>query len=390
VGAIIIVDRDPEFASKLEKLLCREPGQEVVVAPALGRLSDQIEESDANVVVFGPSIPLDGALEAGETIAARTTPAAAVLVVPKVTTELMRQAMRAGFSDVVGADGTFGEVAAAVLDAGADVTKRRSASGVPSAGAANGRGGRGKVVSVFSTKGGVGKTVIASNLGVALAGQLGLRTVLLDLDLQFGDTGIMLQLKPERTIYDAVQSFDRLDAAMLKGFLTHHKSGLDVLLAPLRPEDAESVTATRLARIIALLREIADIVVIDTPAAFDDIVLTAIDKSDEVYAVATMDVASIKNTRISLQKLRQLGYSKDLVKLVLNRADSKVWLELPEVERAMEGEIVAKIPSDRLVPRSVNKGNPVVIEAPKSAVAKSLLDMARMLAPVKEADTHVA
>ena len=389
MGAIIIVDRDPEFASKLEKLLCREPGQEVVVAPALGRLSDQMEESDANVVVFGPSIPLDGALEAGEAIAARPVPAAAVLVVPKVTTELMRQAMRAGFSDVVGADGTFGEVAAAVLDAGADVTKRRSASGVPSAGANNG-GGRGKVVSVFSTKGGVGKTVIASNLGVALAGQLGLRTVLLDLDLQFGDTGIMLQLKPERTIYDAVQSFDRLDAAMLKGFLTHHKSGLDVLLAPLRPEDAESVTATRLARIIALLREIADIVVIDTPAAFDDIVLTAIDKSDEVYAVATMDVASIKNTRISLQKLRQLGYSSDLVKLVLNRADSKVWLELPEVERAMEGEIVAKIPSDRLVPRSVNKGSPVVIEAPKSAVAKSLLDMARMLAPVKEADTHVA
>jgi pilus assembly protein CpaE len=389
VGAIIIVDRDPEFASKLEKLLCREPGQEVVVAPALGRLSDQIEESDAKVVVFGPSIPLDGALEAGETIVARAVPVAAVLVVPKVTTELMRQAMRAGFSDVVGADGTFGEVAAAVLDAGADVTKRRSASGVPSSGAANGVG-RGKVVSVFSTKGGVGKTVIASNLGVALAGQLGLRTVLLDLDLQFGDTGIMLQLKPERTIYDAVQSFDRLDAAMLKGFLTHHKSGLDVLLAPLRPEDAESVTATRLARIIAILREIADIVVIDTPAAFDDIVLTAIDKSDEVYAVATMDVASIKNTRISLQKLRQLGYSKDLVKLVLNRADSKVWLELPEVERAMEGELVARIPSDRLVPRSVNKGNPVVIEAPKSAVGKSLLDMARMLAPVKEADTHVA
>lgn len=389
MGAIIIADRDPEFASKLEKLLCREPGQEVIVVPALGRLSDQLEESDANVVVFGPSIPLDGALEAGEAIAARTVPAAVVLVVPKVTTELMRQAMRAGFSDVVGADGTFGEVAVAVLDAGADVTKRRSASGIPSAGAANGAG-RGKVVSVFSTKGGVGKTVIASNLGVALAGQLGLRTVLLDLDLQFGDTGIMLQLKPERTIYDAVQSFDRLDAAMLKGFLTHHKSGLDVLLAPLRPEDAESVTATRLARIIALLREFADIVVIDTPAAFDDIVLTAIDKSDEVYAVATMDVASIKNTRISLQKLRQLGYSKDLVKLVLNRADSKVWLELPEVERAMEGELVAKIPSDRLVPRSVNKGNPVVIEAPKSAVAKSLLDMARMVAPVKEADTHVA
>lgn len=389
MGAIIIVDRDPEFASKLEKLLCREPGQEVVVIPTPGRLLEQIEQHDAHVVVFGPSSALDGALEAGAEISSRAPVTAAVLVVPKITTELMRQAMRAGFSDVVGADGTFGDVAAAVLDARTDVVKRRVASGDSRARGPNGND-RGMVVSVFSTKGGVGKTVIASNVGVALAGQLGVRTVLLDLDLQFGDTGIMLQLKPERTIFDAVQSFDRLDASMLKGFLTRHKSGLDVLLAPLRPEDAESVTTSRLAQIIGLLREIADVVVIDTPAAFDDMVLTAIDKSDRVFAVATMDVASIKNTRISLQKLRQLGYDDNLIKLVLNRADSKVWLELPEVERAMEGDVVAKIPSDRLVPRSVNKGNPVVTDAPKSAVARSLVDMARLIARMKEAETNVA
>ncbi len=385
MGAIIVVDRDPEFATKLEKLLCREPGQEVLVVPALGRLMEQIAESDAHVVVFGPSIPLEGSLEAVGTLSVRVPAVAAVLVVPKITTELMRQAMRAGFKDVVGAEGTFGEVASAVLDAGEDALRRRSASGesVTAAGPGNGRG---KVVTVFSTKGGVGKTVIASNIGVALAGQLGVRTVLLDLDLHFGDTGIMLQLKPERTIFDAVQAFDRLDASMLRGFLTHHKSGLDVLLAPVRPEDAALVTTTRLSRIIALLREIADVVVIDTPAAFDDMVLTAIDKSDEVFAVATMDVASIKNTRISLQKLRRLGYDDSLVQLVLNRADSKVWLELSEVERAVEGKIVAKIPSDRLVPRSVNKGTPVVADSPKSAVARSLVGLAQRIVPAKEAD----
>lgn len=389
MGAFIIVDRDPEFASKLEQLLCREPGQSVLVVPALGRLADQVAETDALVVVFGPSLPLDGVMEAAEFVVTRQPATASVLVVPKITTELMRQAMRAGFNDVVGADGTFGEVASAVLDAGADALKRREASGVATAGHAT-TDGRGHVVTVFSTKGGVGKTVIASNLGVALAGQLGKRTILLDLDLRFGDTGIMLRLKPERTIYDAMQSFERLDASMMRGYLTRHPSGLDVLLAPLRPEDAERVTATRLARIIALLREDADVVIIDTPAAFDDTVLTAIDKSDEVFAVATMDVASIKNTRISLQKLRQLGYGDDLVKLVLNRADSKVWLEVPEVERAVEGEIVARIPSDRLVPRSVNKGAPVVIDAPKSPVARSLVDLARLIVTHKEARNHVA
>lgn len=389
MAAIIIVDRDPEFASKLKDLLSRESGQEILTTPSAGRLTEQVTEADVQVVVFGPSTPLEAALEAVEGLSARTPLTGSVLVVPKITTELMRQAMRAGFSDVVGADGTFGEVASAVLDTSADIAKRRASSGLNGA-APQARDDRGKVVTVFSMKGGVGKTVIASNLGVALAGELGLRTVLLDLDLQFGDTGIMLQIKPERTIYDAIQVYDRLDSPMLRGFLTHHKSGLDVLLAPVRPEEAESVTASRLSRIIELLREIADIVIIDTPAAFDENVLTAIDKSDEIYAVATMDVASIKNTRISLQKLRQLGYDETQVKLALNRADSKVWLEPSEVEHAVAGQIAVRIPSDRLVPRSVNKGVPVVIDAPKSAVARSLVDMARKVAPVKEAKTDVA
>ncbi len=388
MGAILIVDRDPDFGAKLEQVLCREPGNEVAVTPSLGRVAEQVEESDAHVIVFGPSMPLDGALESGAALASRVPPVSSVLVVPKVTTELLRQAMKASFSDVVGAESTFGEVASAVLDASADVVRRREAAGVGVGSAANGNG-RGHVVTVFSTKGGVGKTIIASNLGVALAG-LGVRTILLDLDLQFGDTGIMLKLKPERTIYDAVQAFDRLDTSMLRGFLTRHPSGLDVLLAPVRPEDAEAVTASRLGRIISLARDAADVVVIDTPAAFDETVLTAIDKSDDILAIATMDVASVKNTRISLQKLRQLGYDRNRVNLVLNRADSKVLLEPSEVAAAVEGHIVAKIPSDRLVPRSVNRGMPVVTDAPKSPVAKSLLELARHVAQRKEAKSDVA
>ncbi len=388
MGAIIIVDREPSFASKLEGLLCREPGVEVRQSTSLGKLADEVATPDAHVVVFGPSLPLDAVLEAADMPAVRSHATALVLVVPKVTTELLRRAMRAGFADVVGADGTFGEVASAVVDVHNEVMRRRTASGEHAG--VEGANGRGKVVTVFSTKGGVGKSVIASNLGVALADPLGMNAILLDLDLQFGDIGIMLGLKPERTIYDAVQVYDRLDAAMLKGYLTTHKSGLRTLLAPIRPEEAEAITTSRLSHIIALLRELADVVVIDTPAAFDETVLTAVDKSDEVFAVATMDVASIKNTRISLQKLRQLGYNDELVKLVLNRADSKVWLELSEVEHAVDSEIVARIPSDRLVPRSVNKGTPVVTDAPKSAVARSLLEMARLVAPPKGANADVA
>jgi len=377
VASIIIVDRDPEFASKLGTVLTRDVGKSVTHVATTAGLDDALK-AEPSVVVYGPGVPLERAIESAQAVSARPTPPAAVLVVPKITTELLRKAMRSGFRDVVSSESTFGEVAASVTEAYDDVARRRSATAESVTASDGGRGGR--VVTVFSTKGGVGKTVIASNLGVALADTVGVKTILLDLDLQFGDTGIMLQLEPERTVFDAMKVYDRLDVDMLRGFLTHHKSGLDVLLAPIRPEDAEMVTAARVSRIISMLREIADVVVIDTPAAFNDVVLAAIDKSDEVLAVATMDVASLKNTRISLQKLRQLGYGNGFIKLILNRADSKVWLEPWDVAHAIEGSITARIPSDRLVPRSVNKGVPVVSDAPRSAVAKSLVGLARMVA----------
>jgi pilus assembly protein CpaE len=122
-----------------------------------------------------------------------------------------------------------------------------------------------------------------------------------------------------------------------------------------------------------------DVVVIDTPPILDDAVLTAVDKSSRIFVVATMDVASIKDTRMSIHRLRKLGYTNGSVKLLLNRADSKVLLELSDVEKAIGLEVSAKIPSDRLVPRSVNKGVPVVLDSPRSAVARSLGEIAKSI-----------
>lgn len=386
MAAIIIVDREPDFLERLGSLLGRQLTDDVQRVATTAALEDAVSEETA-VVIYGPSVPLRHAMESVETLTARFALLNAVLVAPKVTVELLRDAMRAGFRDVIAAESTFGEVASSVADAFEDAQRRREALGVASAESAR-EPQRGKVITVFSTKGGVGKTVIACNLGVVLAEQLRLKTVLLDLDLEFGDTGIVLQLEPTRTITDVVRAYDRLDGEMLDGFLTKHRSGLNVLLAPVRPEDAETVTVARASRIISMLRERYDVVIIDTPATMSDTVLAAIDKSDEVLAVAMMDVASLKNMRISLQKLKQLGYGNGLVKVVLNRADSKVWLEPADMERAIETEITARIPSDRIVPRSVNKGVPFVTEAPRSLVAKSIVGLARQVANGKGGDTR--
>lgn len=378
---IVSIDTSGLCGAALASLETSE-GVTLASARTLEEASASWATDEACVVVTGPTVAPDEVFAATSRWSADQEPVAVIMVTPEPSAELLRRALRAGVRDVLGVGEAEEALSESVSAAVTSLAPRVESGDRAPAGA--------RVVSVFSTKGGVGKSVIATNLGVALAGPLKRSTAIVDLDLQFGDVAIMLQLAPERTIYEAVQVFDRLDAEMLRAYLTPHDSGLRALLAPVRPEDAEAVTVNRIGAIIELLRGMVDFVVLDTPATFDDVVLTAIDHSDDVYAVATMDVASIKNTRISMQKLRQLGYDDGLLHLVLNRADSKVWLDAAEVEKAIEGRIVAKIPSDRLVPRSVNKGVPVVLDAPRSVVAKSMLDLARSIADSKGVSGDVA
>lgn len=371
---IILAGSDPAFA---ERLAAAAPERETrVVEPTREAL--EAASSDGGVVVIGPPLGTDDAFELAEWLLGRDPAPAVVVVADAVDTGVLRRAMRLGVSEVVALKDADAEIAGAI-DGAEQRAARAAAEGAAEAPVAR----RTKVVTVFGTKGGVGKTVLATNLAVALAG-MGSDTVLVDLDLQFGDTGIMLQLVPERTIFDAVQAFDRLDTEMLRGFLTQHSSGLRVLLAPTQPEQAESVTSARVTTIIDLLSEIADYVIIDTPASLGDVVLTALERSDVVYAVVTMDVPSIKNVKVSLDKLRQMGVASG-ARMVLNRADSKVGLQPSEVADATGCEIAARVPSDRLVPLSVNRGVPIVVDAPRCAVSKSMVELAHRINDGSEA-----
>jgi pilus assembly protein CpaE len=237
----------------------------------------------------------------------------------------------------------------------------------------------GRIVTVFSPKGGTGKTVTATNLGSSLAKHWGKRALLLDLDLQFGDAAIMLGIEPEKTIYDLVTAPGELDSEKLAGYTTRHASGLEVLPAPLRPEDAELVTEAKLARLLEVGRESYDVIVVDTSPFFHGPMLATLDRTDELLLVCSLDVPTLKNVRLSLQTLELLSFPLDRIRLVLNRANSKVGMKPKEVEAALERKIAFEVPSDRTVPLAVNRGNPAVLSDAKADFSRAVRAMAKEL-----------
>jgi pilus assembly protein CpaE len=246
--------------------------------------------------------------------------------------------------------------------------------------AATGALGRhGRVVTVFSPKGGTGKSTIATNLSAALAKYGGKRILLLDLDLQFGDAAIMLGLEPEKTIYDLVTAPGELDSEKLAGYITRHPCGLDILPAPLRPEDAELVTEAKLARLLEVARESYDVIVVDTSPFFHGPMLATLDRTNELMMLCGLDVPTLKNVRLSLQTLELLSFPTSRIRFVLNRANSKVGMSKKEVEGALEVKMTFEIPSDRAVPLAINRGNPAVLGDSGSEFATAVKKMAKAL-----------
>jgi pilus assembly protein CpaE len=345
------------------------------------------------VVVLGPSCANEEVLAITERVLHQYPMLAAVLVVDELSTTLLQQALRAGVRDVLALAGEADTLAHAVqrlavsLDQARRVVPVGSGDGGASVGEDTGTAAEleqvdGQVLTVFSTKGGSGKSVLATSLAIALAQRSDKPVCLVDADLQFGDVAVMLKLTPHHTIVDAVSALGRMDPALLDSLLvTHEPSGLRVLPAPLEPAFADQVGAAQMVAIVEMLRSFCSHVIIDTPAYFNDVVLGLVEVSDKVMLVAGMDIPNIKNLKIGLQTLRLLNTPMEKLMLVLNRANSKVKLDISEVERTLGMTADALVPSDVAVPQSVNKGEPVVSYAPKSGVSKSIQQLAEQFLP---------
>jgi pilus assembly protein CpaE len=232
------------------------------------------------------------------------------------------------------------------------------------------------MVCILGPKGGTGKTLTSCNLAVALAG-MGKRTVLVDLDLQFGDVGLSLGLSPEKTIYDLAKSGGSLDFEKLDSYLTTHSSGAKVLLAPTRPDQASFVTVDLLRDVYTTLRANYDFVVVDTPPGFTPEVIASIDSSSHVCMVGMLDSLSLKNTKLGLETLELMGYDSTHVSVVLNRADSKIGISRDDVAAIVGRSPDVFVPSDRQIPKTLTEGLPIVAADERSDAAAAFRSLAK-------------
>ena len=339
--------------------------------------------------MLGPSCSDSETLATVERSLSRRPDIGVVLVADELSTTVLQQALRSGVKDVLTLQGDTLQIVEAIERVGSSLqTSASGASSLAAAGAApigGDSGELGRVTTVFSTKGGSGKSVMATNLAVVLAEQSDGPVCLVDADLQFGDVAVMMKLAPSHTVVDAVSNIDRLDGSLLESLLaTHEASGLRVLPAPLEPAFADQIGAGDMVKIIEVLRNFCSHVVIDTPAYFNDVVLGLVEVSDDVLLVAGMDIPNIKNVKIGLQTLRLLNTPMEKLRLILNRANSKVKLDIGGVERTLQVSAEALIPSDVIVPQSVNKGVPFVLSHPKSGVAKAIRQLAESIVDTEQ------
>lgn len=229
------------------------------------------------------------------------------------------------------------------------------------AAAVSANGDRGKVVTVFSPKGGSGKTVLATNLAAATA-RSGVETLLIDLDLQFGDSALTLAVSPRATIADLAASAGDIDLEKLKAFVsTDSRTGLSLLPSPKRPEEADLVGAPQLAAILEAARGGFGAVVIDTGPVFDAPMLAALDHSEQLLLVCNPEVTSLKNVRIGLETIDRLGFPRERVSLVANRIGAAGAVARDDIEDALDTKIAFELPDDPEVPAAINRALPVVL-----------------------------
>ena len=363
----IIVENNPSNA----ELFTSVTGSSSRVVDSLEELKRTLADApEEYAIVLGPGVDLEASAALADMLRVTRPSTSVILIRRRVDTSVLAEALRSGMREVVEERDLTGLGSA--VGRAKQVWQALNGPIAP-----GGSGPRGQLVTVFSPKGGVGKTTLAVNLAIALSEKGKHRVCVVDLDLGFGDIAITLQLIPARTIADAVHFESGLEFSVLEPLLTPHNTGISALVAPVQPDAKDSIPAALVGRILSMLKDNFDFVIVDTAPTFDEFVLQAFDETDQLLLVTTLDVPTLKNVKIAVETLDLLNFPKARRHLVLNRADDKVGLSAEEVESTLGMKIGAAIPTSSQVANATNSGEPITSAIPKHPVSVAVTNLGR-------------
>ena len=384
---VLIVDDIAETRENVRKLLQFESDIEVVGTARTGREGIQLSmEANPDVVLMDINMPDIDGITATETIRAQSPHIQVVILSVQSDQNYMRRAMLAGARDFLTKPPMGDELISAIKRAGemAHVEREKGAKQQMSMAAATGPGGfggqqatRGKIVLVYSPKGGTGCTTIAVNLAIALNNE-DTRSVLIDGNLQFGDIAIFVNEQGKNTIVDIAPRVDDLDGEIVDDILIKHEaSGIRILAAPQRPEMAEKVSPDQFVKVLQFMQNMYSYVVIDTSSILTEVILSAIDMSDVVVLITTQEIPAIKNSRLILDLLTTMGIGKERIVFAMNRYDRRFAITPERVGENLKHEIAVAIPLDeKTAINAVNRGVPFMLDNKSQPIGKGIFSLA--------------
>jgi len=386
---VLIVDDIADTRDNLAKLLGFELDLQVVGSAGTGQEAIALAKRERpDVILMDINMPDMDGITATEVLANTVPESPVIMMSVQGEGDYMRRSMLAGAREFLTKPFSADELVSAIRHVHElqKVTRARYAAAPAAGGAAPGTASSepetGRVFVLFSPKGGVGRTTIATNLAVALHQSTAKPVALVDGSLPFGDVGVILNMNPKaKTIADLVGSFETADADVLESVLVSHSSGIRVMLAPPTPEAAELISGPNMKHVLDTLRQRYAYIVVDTWPSFQEVVLTMMDTADVVLVPMTLEITSLKNVRGFLEIAEKLGYGSDKVQLVANRNDSSGGIKASDIESSLARKIPHSIVSDgRTLVLAVNRGVPFVISHRDNQVSKDVFALAARLA----------
>lgn len=382
---VLIADDIPATREDIKRLLYFE--EDIKIIGEAGDGDEAVKLSDTlkpDVILMDVNMPKVDGIKASEMITVRNQESSIIIISIQGEQEYLRKAMAAGARDYLVKPFSSSELAETIRKA-SDYSRKRRLRLVEGGGPAPMAPPRepGKIITLFSSKGGVGKTTAACNLAISLVQKARKKVALVDMDLQGGDISVFLNISAKGGLAEVAQESDFSDPSLLETYFCPHMSGIRVLPAPGSPEQAELVTASHAEGILKALRDSYDYIVVDTAAAINDITLVCLEMSDQILVLLNQELPSLRHAKVNMEILEKLGLTYKS-QLILNRY-SNDGLKLKDLEKNINSTISVTLPDDgETVSGSINKGQPFVMTKPSADITTQLGNLAATLAPVQD------